>query len=67
MLKDIDELLETDWALKMIDLKMLPNAKPYTQKEARQMADCLGKIYTIAHCIHCDACGGKNVINSDKK
>lgn len=56
MLKEIDGLLDSEWAFEMIDCKRMPGAKPYTQEEAQEMADTLGKIYLISHCIHCTAC-----------
>ena len=56
MVIDIDNLLESDWAFEMIDGKNLPGAKPFTQKEAKEMSKVLGQIYMIAHCVHCKAC-----------
>lgn len=58
MLEDITNLVETDFCNNM-DIKSLPKSKPYTQKEAREMASLLGQIYLIAHCIHCGACQSK--------
>ena len=59
---EIDKCLATDWAFEMIDCKRMPGAKPYTQNEAEEMADMLGKIYLIAHCIRCKACQTKYII-----
>jgi ABC-type uncharacterized transport system substrate-binding protein len=58
MLKEIDELTSSDFLFDM-ENKELPDSKPYTQEEASQMSDLLGRIYLIAHSIHCEACGKK--------
>jgi succinate dehydrogenase/fumarate reductase-like Fe-S protein len=58
MLKEIVGLVETDFCSEM-EMKSLPKSKQYTQKEAQQMANLLGKIYSTAHCIHCYACQTK--------
>lgn len=62
MVTEIDKLLEGDWAFDLIDGKNLPNAKPFTQKEAKKLSDIMGKIYNISHCIHCKACQTKYII-----
>jgi len=54
MLEEIDNFVENDL---MSD--MMERTKPYTQKEARKMAQTLGSIYSISHCIHCEACQPK--------
>jgi len=61
MLEDICNLVETDFAFEM-ELKSLPKSKPYTQEEASHMSDIIGKVYSIAHCIHCEACQVKYII-----
>ena len=58
MLEDIDKLVETDFAFDM-ECKQLPNSKPYTQKEAKEMQSLLGQVYLISHCLHCTACQTK--------
>jgi hypothetical protein len=40
-------------------MKLLPNAKKYTQAEAKKMADIIGRIYGVAHCLTCTACQTK--------
>lgn len=55
MLTDIDDLLQADFFGDMEIKEWLK--KDFTQKEAKIMSDTLGKIYSIAHCIHCEACG----------
>ena len=57
MLEDICSLVENDWSFEM-ELHRIPPEKPFTQKEAREMEDCIGNVYLIAHGIHC-VCGGK--------
>lgn len=54
----IDALVCTEFCTHM-ELKLLPVSKPYTQKESKEMAHILAKIYSIAHCIHCESCAGK--------
>jgi len=61
MLKDIENKVEDDFVFNM-NCKRMPNSKPYTQKEAEQMADLLGSVYSISHCIHCRACQKKYLI-----
>ena len=56
MLREIDKLVNNDWGFEMIDCKMMPKAKPFTQKEAKEMSQRLGQIYLISHCITCTAC-----------
>lgn len=58
MLKDIDELVETDFAFDM-ECKRISRSKPYTQKEAKKMSELIGEIYLISHAIYCETCGAK--------
>jgi len=58
MLEDILKLVDNDWAFDM-SCKTLEGSKPYTQKEAHEMALCIGTVYSIAHCTYCEACSGK--------
>lgn len=60
MLKEISNLVETDFCFDM-DCKTMPHSKPFTQKEAKQMAMVIGQIYLIAHSIHCSACQTKYI------
>ena len=55
MVREIDNLVETDFCEEMA-VKELPHSKPYIQKEAKQMAELLGKVYSIAHACDCGAC-----------
>lgn len=58
MLEDILLWVENDFCFDM-ELKTMDNAEPYTQDEAREMAQRLAKVYGIAHSIHCEACAKK--------
>ena len=55
MIKAIDDLVQTDFCFSM-ECKSFPNSKPYTQKEAKEMASLLATIYGISHQQHCKAC-----------
>lgn len=55
MLEKIDSFVNNDWGFD-IDCHSLPNSKPFTQKEAREMAAILMRIYQISHCLTCEAC-----------
>ncbi len=61
MLVEILPLAENDFVYDM-ELKLIPDSKPYTQKEAKEMAKLLASVYSIAHCLHCTACGKKYLI-----
>ena len=65
MLKEICKLVETDFCQNM-ECKLLPDSRKYTQKEAEEMAEILGNVYAIAHCLHCKACGVNYKINYEK-
>lgn len=54
-LEEIDSLVETDFAADM-ETKLLPKSRPYTQQEAKEMADVISSVYLIAHRIHCKSC-----------
>jgi hypothetical protein len=56
MLAEICALVESDFVVDMECKAHLPDQKPYTQKEAREMGILLADIYSIAHAIHCEAC-----------
>ncbi len=58
MVQDIDKLVNNDWCENM-EIKLLPKSEPFTQKEARQMAELIARVYSISHCIFCQACGRK--------
>lgn len=60
MLEDILPWVENDFCYDM-ELKTMDNAEPYTQEEAREMAQRLAKVYTIAHAIHCGSCAKKYI------
>lgn len=60
MLQDIDELVSTDFVFDM-DCHNLPTSEKFTQKESLEMARLLGRVYSIAHGIHCKACQTKYI------
>ena len=65
MLQEIDVLVNNDFCNEM-EYNSVLNSKytrKYTQKEAKQMADLLGKVYSISHCIHCKMCQRKYLID----
>ena len=55
MIKAIDDLVQTDFAFSM-NCKSLPDSKPFTQGESKEMASLLATIYGISHQQHCKAC-----------
>lgn len=60
MIEDIDRLMEAqDSFLGNMELKTLPHSDIFSQEEAGRTANLLGKIYSISHCVSCEACGGK--------
>jgi len=61
MLEDICLLVENDFFFDM-DTRNVPNPKPFTQEEAKQMCKIIGEVYSIAHGIHC-VYGNKYRIN----
>jgi len=58
MLKEIDLLVNNDWAAGL-EMKLLPKSAPYTQLEAKEMADTIAKVYSVSHATHCKSCGAK--------
>ena len=70
MLEDICKLVETDF-VEIMSWKY--SSKDTDNSDAKKMSSILGRIYLIAHCIHCYACqekflaGGKNFKNSAPK
>jgi hypothetical protein len=63
MLKAIDKLVNTDFCEDMSWKSSDESANPITQKDAKQMAGLLGRVYSISHAIHCEACGQKWRVN----
>ena len=60
MLKAIDELVNNGLGF---DVTSKTSEKPtWTQEESEWMAETIGKVYSIAHCIHCRACQGKRAM-----
>jgi hypothetical protein len=62
MVKEINEIVNNDWAyLVTDDMINLPSGKydEFTQKQAQEMSKAIGRIYMIAHAINCDNCGKK--------
>lgn len=55
LLEGINELVQTDFAFDM-DCHALPNSKPFTQAEAKQMALIIGRVYSLAHRTTCESC-----------
>lgn len=55
MIEDIVGILDIDFLFDM-DVKTMPKGEPYTQEEAKRMAEMLGKVYKVAHSIGCKAC-----------
>jgi len=49
-LEDILELVDNDFCAEM------EVTKDYTQDEAREMADIIKQVYSIAHCLYCETC-----------
>ena len=62
MIKEIDSLVENDFCADM-EMKLIFKSKAYTQKEAKEMADIISSVYSISHCIHCEACAKKYITN----
>jgi len=59
MVKDIDELLQTDEAAALVDhIHWIHPEAEFTQEDAAKMSKLLGQIYQIAHGITC-VCGNK--------
>lgn len=61
MLSEIDKLTNNDWCAEM-EMRLLPRSGGYTQKEAKRMAKLLSRVYSISHCIRCEACQRKYLI-----
>ena len=57
MIQAIDKIVNNDWGYNMIDMKMNLHSEnkyyTFTQEEAIQMSQALGRIYQIAHCVDC--------------
>lgn len=60
MLEEIDELVEQEW-LNDTEWKAIHH-RPFTQEESEMMSNLLGQVYSVAHGIHCTACGKKYLI-----
>lgn len=56
--EDVNDLVQTDFVFDM-DCKQIPGSKDYTQEEAVKMANLIGRIYSISHCVTCTACNSK--------
>ena len=65
MLRDINRLVDNDWAFD-IDCHSLPNSKPFTQKEAKEMASVIARVHMISHCITCTSCQRKYLTPKDE-
>lgn len=58
MLEAISKLVNTDFIAEM-DGRLADKKPKFTQKEAIEMADILGKVYLISHAIYCSSCAPK--------
>jgi hypothetical protein len=54
MLEDILKLVGDDFAEEMSYLATLD--RPISQKDAKELAERIGRIYLISHQIHCASC-----------
>jgi hypothetical protein len=63
MIREVNEITQSDFIADM-ECKLKLHEKPdiFTQEEAQEMSFLLSKIYSIAHCVHCSACGEKYAI-----
>lgn len=67
MLREIDGIVSGDWGYSVTDdMAILDENNPhmykdFTQKQAREMSQAIGRVYMIAHAIHCTACQGRYV------
>lgn len=62
MLKEVYELVGGDWGFSVTDdMVALPTDKykKFTQEQAEEMANVIGKVFMISHCINCTACQGR--------
>ena len=63
MAREIDDIVESDFIADMeCKLRLHEKSDIYTQEEAQEMSFLLSKIYSIAHCVDCFACGEKYAI-----
>ena len=60
MLTEIDKLVNNCWGF---DIQLRTS---HTPEQAKEMANILGRIYSISHCIHCEACQKKYIVNQQK-
>lgn len=62
MLKEINDLVETDFGEDMslrANIEYCGKLLDISQRDAREMANIIAKVYLISHCIHCKSCGAK--------
>lgn len=55
MVREIDAIVNSDWGSDINFHDLQPKEK-WSQKVAQEMADALMNIYSISHCITCEAC-----------
>ena len=63
MLEEIDGLVSNDFVANM-EMRLIDQPSKYTRAESRKMSHLLAKVYSIAHCIHCEACSKKYLISN---
>lgn len=62
MIEDINDLVETDFGEDMslrANIEYCGKLLDISQRDAREMANIIGKVYLISHCVHCESCGVK--------
>lgn len=57
MVRDIDNLVSSEFC-EEVSCKAGFD-REISQKEAKEMAEIIGKVYLISHCITCNACDRK--------
>ena len=59
MIQAINNIVDNDFCADM-ECKLIPQkSSPYSQEEAMEMSDIISKVYSISHCIYCNACNGE--------
>jgi hypothetical protein len=62
MVEDVLEIANPEYTEDLEWRAKMPRQKPFTQKEAKQMARELSSIWFICHCLTCENCQKKYVI-----
>jgi len=66
MLRDINKIVNSDWAFDIDCLAMHPE-REITQEVAWQMQKAIGDIYSIAHCTTCSTCRARKGYTTSPK